>query len=75
MKNELIKIIKDVYDSGKLKLDRDRAEFEAYVKIITLLKVEEAQRDIQSVLHMIEGSEERHKIANYIREYMLKKKP
>lgn len=43
-KQELIKILKDLYDSGKHNLDRDRAEFETYAKIITLFEVLEKKK-------------------------------
>ena len=53
-------------------LNRDRhLAAERFEKLINQQK-QEIKRDLQSVINMLEGSTDRQKIANYVREYLLK---
>ena len=53
-------------------LNRDRhLAAERFEKLINQQK-QEIKRDLQSVIYMLEGLTDRQKIANYVREYLLK---
>ena len=46
-------------------------QYEKYIQSLLDQQKEEMKHDISSVLCMLEGTTEREKIANYIREYLI----
>jgi len=80
MKEEIYKIIDSFLveakdQNGKERsleqLNRDRhLAAERFEELIKRQK-QETQRDLQSVINMLEGSTDRQKIANFIKEYLL----
>ena len=80
MKEEIYKIIDRFLVEAKdqngrerslEQLNRDRhLAAESFEELIKRQK-QKTQQDLQSVINMLEGSTDRQKIANYIKEYLL----